>query len=421
MEVNYKNKKHYNTSKYPIRQPRIITFIIYLLSKIMLMGKHYEIKKINTENLKPPYILLSNHHYFIDFELAAIATYPHRVNNIVTIDGYYRRPWIMELIGSICKRKFTNDLHTVKAIRHVIKKGDVLSMYPEARYTPDGTTAILPDSLGKLIKMNKVPVAVIVHHGNHLSTPFWNYRKPRKVPLYTEFKQILTAEQVADMSADQINAAVREALSYNEYQYQKENGIEICEPHRAEGLHKILYQCPACKTEHKMNSSGTELFCESCGKRWNLNTDGTLSALEGETEFDAVPDWFAWERLEVRRQIENGTYRFEDTVDVYSLPRCWRFMHLGRATLTHTIDDGFTLTGHYRDKPYRIERKPLGMNGLHVEYDYCYIKPFDCVDISTDKDSFYCYPTKQNVITKLSFATEEIYRIKQLENKKTKA
>ena len=177
MEVNYKNKKSYNTAKYPIRQPKIITWLIFILSKIMLIGQEKKIEKINVENLKPPYILLSNHQYFVDFELAAIATYPHRINNVVSIDGYYRRPWLMELIGAICKRKFTNDLHLVKSIRRVLQKGDVFCMYPEARYSPDGTTAILPEAIGKLIKMNKVPVACIVHHGNHLRTPFWNFRK----------------------------------------------------------------------------------------------------------------------------------------------------------------------------------------------------------------------------------------------------
>ena len=421
MEVNYKNKKSYNTSKYPIRQPRIITFLIWILSKIVLMGQKYKIEKINTENLKPPYILLSNHQYFVDFELAALATYPHRINNVVSIDGYYRRPWLMELIGAICKRKFTNDLHLVKSIRRVLQKGDVFCMYPEARYSPDGTTAILPEAIGKLIKMNKVPVACIVHRGNHLRTPFWNFRKARKVPLHTTFTQILTAEDVEKMSVDEINEVVRKSLEYDEYRYQKENGIKITETFRAEGLHKILYQCPACKTEHKMNSKGAQIFCEECGKRWTLLEDGNLQANEGETEFSHIPDWFAWERSEVRKQIEEGTYHFEDKVDVYSLPRCWRFLHLGDATLTHDINEGFTLTGHYRGQDYKIERKPLGQIGLHIEYDYCYIKPFDCVDISTDKDSFYCYPTKQNVITKLSFATEEIYRIKQAEAKRTKA
>ena len=71
------------------------------------------------------------------------------------------------------------------------------------------------------------------------------------------------------------------------------------------------------------------------------------------------------------------------------------------------------LAGEYRGKPYYIHRSPLQTNSLHIEYDYCYIKPFDCVDISTENDSFYCYPTKTDVVTKLAFATEELYRIKQ--------
>lgn len=65
MEVNYKNKKSYNTAKYPIRQPKIITWLIFILSKIMLIGQEKKIEKINVENLKPPYILLSNHHYLL--------------------------------------------------------------------------------------------------------------------------------------------------------------------------------------------------------------------------------------------------------------------------------------------------------------------------------------------------------------------
>ena len=421
MEVNYKNKKYYKTAKYPIRQPLIIVWLIWLLSKIMLIGKNYKIEKINMDGVKPPYMLLSNHQYFIDFEIAAMATFPHRVNNVVSIDGYYRRPWLMELIGSIGTRKFTTDLHLVKSINRVVKRGDILSMYPEARYTPCGTTAYLPEALGKLVKMNKVPVVVIKHHGNHLLTPFWNSRKPRKVPLYMTMTQVLTAEQVKAMSPDEINAVIKQAFEYDEYRYQKENGILITEPYRAEGLHKVLYQCPHCLTESKMASKGTELYCTECGKRWNLNEDGTLTALGGETEFSHIPDWFDWERKQVCEQIARGEYSFEDEVDVYSLPRCWRFLHLGEAKITHDPENGFILEGHYNGSPYRIQRAPIENNSLHVEYDYCYIKPYDCFDISTDKDSFYCYPTKPNVITKLGFAVEELYRIKHEAAKKKPA
>ena len=410
-QVNYKNKKRYKTAKYPIRQPLIIVYLIWLLSKFALLGKKYKIEKINMENLKPPYMLLSNHMYFIDFEICAMATFPHRVNNVVSIDGYYRRPWLMELIGAICTRKFTSDLHLIKSINRVLKRGDILSMYPEARYSPCGTQSYLPESLGKLIKLNKVPVVVMLHHGNHLNSPFWNFRKKRKVAHYATMTQILTAEQIKEMSVDEINAVLHQAFKYDDYLYQKEAGIKITEPYRAEGLHKVLYQCPHCLAESKMASSGSEIHCTACGKSWVWKETGELVATTGETEFSHIPEWFEWEREQVRKQVQSGEYCFSDEVDVYSLPRCWKFEHLGKAKLTHDCENGFILEGFYNGEDYHIQRLPLEINSLHIEYDYCYIKPFDCVDISTENDSFYCYPTKENVVTKLAFATEEIYKL----------
>ena len=413
MDVNYKNPKKYKTAKYPIRQPMFFVWLIWVLSKILLTGKKYKVEKIGMEGLKPPYMLLSNHMSFIDFELIAMGTTPKRVNNVVNIDGYYKRPWLLELIGSICTRKFTNDLHLVKSIKKSLSRGDILCMYPEARYSPCGTTSYLPDSLGLLIKRNKVPVVVAIHRGNYLHAPFWNFRKKRKVPLHTTMTLTLTPEEIESMTVAEINTRIREAFRYDDYKYQKENGILIAEPFRAEGLHKILYHCPNCMTESKMASKGTEIFCSECGKRWTLNEDGTLSANEGETEFSHVPDWFEWEREQVRKQIVTGEYTFTDTVDVHSMPRCWKFEPLGTATVTHDPENGFVLSGNYRGKDYRIQRAPMQINSLHVEYDFPHIKPFDCIDISTEDDSFYCFPTKENVITKLGFATEEIYKLQQ--------
>ena len=286
-------------------------------------------------------------------------------------------------------------------------------MYPEARYSPCGTTSYLPDSLGLLIKRNKVPVVVAIHRGNYLHAPFWNFRKKRKVPLHTTMTLTLTPEEIENLTVAEINTKIREAFQYDDYKYQRDNGILIKEPFRAEGLHKILYHCPRCMTESKIASKGTEIFCTECGKRWTLNEDGTLSANEGETEFSHIPDWFNWEREQVRKQIESGEYHFTDTVDVHSMPRCWKFEPLGTATLTHDPENGFVLSGNYRGRDYRIQRAPMQINSLHVEYDFPHIKPFDCIDISTEDDSFYCFPTKENVITKLGFATEEIYRLQE--------
>ena len=420
IEVNYKNKKRYKTAKYPMHQNIFWTGLIWVLSRCALIGRKYKVERIGMEDVKPPYMLLSNHMHFIDFELTAMGIWPHSVSNVVSIDGYVVKWFLLEWIGAICTRKFTMDLHLVKSIRHVLKRGDVLAMYPEARYSPCGTTAFLPESLGKLVRMNKVPVVAVVHHGNHLYAPFWNvFKKKLSVPMHTTIKLILTPEQIAGMTVEEINETLKRELQYDDYRYQKDNNIRITEPFRAEGLHKVLYQCPHCLTESKMDSQGADIFCTACGKRWHWHEDGRLEATEGETEFDHIPDWFNWERKQVEKQIEEGTYSFTDEVEVYSLPRVWRYIPLGKAKLTHSIENGFTLEGHYRGQDYFIHRQPQQTNSLHVEYNFSPLdKKADFVDISTENDSFYCRPAKQNVITKLAFATEILYlRSQEKKNK----
>ena len=411
IDVNYKKNKRYKTAKYPIRQPIYLTWLIWVLSFFALLFKKHKVERINMEGLKPPYMILSNHMSFVDFELTALGTYPHRINNVVNIDGYYQRPWLMEWIGAICTRKFTMDLHLVKSIRKVLERGDVLCMYPEARYSPCGITSYIPESVGMLVKRNKVPVVAALHRGNYLHSPAWEFRRKRKVPLHTTLTKILTPEQIETMSVDEINDCIRKALTYNDYAYQQERGILIKEPFRAEGLHKILYQCPHCMTESKMASEGSEIFCRECGKRWTLNENGTLTAKNGVTEFTQIPDWFEWEREQVTAQVEDGNYFFTDEVDVFSQPGCWKFEPLGKARLTHDAENGFVLEGHYNNADYLIHRHPLQINSLHVEYDWFRVRRDDCIDISTENDSFYCYfHNHENIVTKLAFATEAIYQ-----------
>ena len=44
LEVNYKNPKRYNTAKYPLRQSKFFVYLIWFLSKILLIGKKYKVE-----------------------------------------------------------------------------------------------------------------------------------------------------------------------------------------------------------------------------------------------------------------------------------------------------------------------------------------------------------------------------------------
>jgi len=225
--------------------------------------------------------------------------------------------------------------------------------------------------------------------------------------------QTFTPEQIEKASVDEINRTINAVFKYDEYRWQKDNNIVIDSPNRAKGLHHILYQCPHCLTESRMDSDKDRLWCGHCGKRWKMSELGELSAVKGKTEFSHIPDWFEFERSMVRRQIENGTYFFRDQVTVDSLPNAEGYIRLGEATLTHSVE-GFVLELVTDDESFRLEKKSLSLYSLHIEFDY--FGKGDCLDLSTTDDTFYLYPlTKKNVVTKLQFAVEEIYRIKEKE------
>ena len=365
-----------------------------------------------TEGLKAPFVLLCNHNAFMDFKVATKAIFPMRANYVVAIDGFIGREQLLRNVGCICKRKFTNDTMLVRQLMRTVKNGDVAVIYPEARYSLCGTTAVLPESLGKLCKLLKVPVAVLICHGHHVNSPFWNLHDRGVKPTEAEYKLLFTAEELASAPVDEINKKIVEAFQYDDFAWQKEKGIRITYEGRAEGLHKVLYQCPACRTEFKMKSKGKILSCAACGKEWEMTELSELRALKGETEFSHIPDWYEWERANVRREVENGTYSSgELPVHVDTLPNAKKFIRLGNGTLVHDMN-GFTVRGTDVDgDPFEMIKNVPSLYSCHIEYEYLG-KFGDCVDLNTLEDTWYIYPEPDKcefAVTKMALATEELY------------
>ena len=394
----------------PVRTKWYLRPLTYILSAPDVAKHKCQIKKVNIEGLKPPFVLLCNHNAFMDFKVATKAIYPWRANYVVAIDGYIGREKLLRNVGCICKRKFTNDTILVKQLVQTIKNGDVAIIYPEARYSLCGTTAVLPESLGKLCKLLKVPVVTLICHGHHVNSPFWNLHDRGVKPTEAEFTQIFDAETLKKATVDEVNEKILEMFQYDDFAWQKERGIKIKYKGHAEGLHKVLYQCPKCKTEFKMSSSGTILKCNACGKEWKLTELSELEALDGETEFSHIPDWYEWERENVRREVEEGTYSSGTLpVKVNTLPNAKKFIYLGEGTLTHDMN-GFTVRGTDVDgDPFEMIKNVPSLYSCHIEYEYLG-KFGDCVDLNTLEDTWYIYPFGRDfAVTKFALATEELY------------
>ena len=401
------NVERFDMIRKPQRQ--LLRPLIWALCFPSVWSHKTKIEKVNMKGIKPPYLLLSNHNAFMDFKVLTRAIFPHRANYVIAIDGFIKREWILRRVGGICKRKFTNDTTLIKQLKRVINNGDIAVIYPEARYSLCGTNAILPESLGKLAKFLNVPVVTLVCNGHHINSPFWNTPKDRHVKgLTATLKCIATADDVKNLSHNELFDRIKNEIVYDDFKWQKDNNIKVNYKNRAQGLSKVLYQCPNCKTEYKMDSSGAKIWCNHCHKEWTMNEYGELSATSGKTEFSHIPDWYNWERQNVINEIKSGKYYFESPVHIDALPNSKGYIHLGQGKLIHDMN-GFKLFGNDGKKDFEVNLDSKTTYSVHIEYNY--LNKFgDCIDLNTLKDTLYVYPEKPDFsITKISLATEEIY------------
>ena len=402
---------------YPHKKPKKINLfwrsLIRFLTIFGMMGTAFTYEAEGLEKLKDePCLILMNHSCFLDMQIAARVLFPRHYCIVCTSDAFVGfgglMGWLMRQIGCIPTQKFVTDLTLLQDMTYCFKtlKTSVL-MYPEASYSFDGTATALPRKMGVLLKKLDVPVIMIETFGAFSRNPLYNELQVRKgVKVSAKARCLFTREEIREKSVRQLSDELDTAFGYDHFRWQKEQGLRIEAPFRADGLQRIVYKCPHCGTEGKMQGRGIHLSCDACGKRYELTALGELSALNGETEFPHIPDLYAWEREQVREEIINGTYRMDADVTIGMLVDFKAIYMVGEGHLTHDLN-GFTLTGC--DGRLHYTQKPLNCYGLYA--DYYWYEIADVICIGSNERLYYCFPKGADVAAKTRLATEEMYKL----------
>jgi len=416
----------FDRNRIPPKQNLFFMPFIWLACWWVTRKGKLRINKVRMKGLKPPYLVLGTHHAFMDFYVTPLALFPHRANYVSELEGFEAfGEWLYRQAGCLGTRKFVNDLALIKNIQRVIDRKGILVLYPEARYANVGTNSKLPESVGKLAKMLKVPVVVINMRGNYLQSPIWNLTKRKEARLDATITQVFTREELAKTTVSEVNEKLQEFLTYDEYQWQYITKQAITYEKRAEGLELVLYQCPAYKCEFKMASEGAELFCKQCGQRWYMTEYGRMEPLfqysqssslhndiqDNDLDFSHIPNWYEWERQQVINEIEKGIYSLNVKVHIESLPNAINFIDLGEGILKHD-KNGFDLTfkDYGEDKEKTLHFSPISMTSIHTEYNYR--GKGQCVTLSTLDNTYFLFPRGEGFnATKIQFATEYLYDI----------
>ena len=420
MKISTKEKSYDQVMALPRpkkKQPKKVGLfwrcLIRLLTVFGMIGTKFKYETEGLENLKKePCLILMNHSCFLDLQIAYKILFPKHFCIVCTSDGFVGfgglMGWLMRTIGCIPTQKFVTDLNLVQNMNYALKtlKTSVL-MYPEASYSFDGTATALPRKMGVLLKKLDVPVIMIETFGAFSRNPLYNELQIRKsVPISARARCLYTREQIHSLSVKELSDGLDQAFGFDHFRWQKEQNLEIHEPFRADGLNRILFQCAACRTEGKMEGNGIHLHCQHCGKKYELTPIGQLQALDGETEFPHIPDWYRWEREQVRNEIEQGTYRMEADVKIGMLVDYKSIYMVGEGHLIHDLN-GFHLTGC--DGKLEFEQKPLNCYGLYA--DYYWYEIADVICIGNNDRLYYCFPQGGDVVAKTRMATEEMYKL----------
>ena len=399
----------------PLRPNFLLATVIRILAIFDLWPTHFTYQMHGMEKVgkKEPCLILMNHSSFIDLKIASRIFYPRRYGIVCTSDGFvgFCMALLMRLIGCIPTQKFVSDVQLIRDMEYLLKKKKCsVLMYPEASYSFDGTATPLPRKMGVLLKKLGVPVVTVITQGAFARDPLYNCLQKRKVNVRADVTCLATAQQVKEMTVAQLDELLEQAFSFDNFKWQQENKVVIDEPFRADGLNRILYKCPHCGCEGKMEGKGISITCHSCGKEWIMDEIGQLKATQGETEFPHIPDWYRWERAEVKKELENGTYLLDTDVDIAMMVDYTAIYMVGSGHLTHD-ENGFKLTGC--DGKLHYEQGPVHCYGLYADYHWYEIA--DMIGIGNYDALYYCFPKKEGVsVAKARMAVEELYKLKKV-------
>ena len=315
----------------PKPQPAFFYTLVYLALRpyLRLRYGYRRPKSLPIREERGPVTVLGNHASNIDFLFSIVALYPKRMNFLVSAHFFDQKPlcYLLRFVQCVRKEQFATDVAAIRDMRSLVTAGGNILLYPEGEVNGTGRTGIFQESTARLCKLLRVPVYAVRTKGSYLTRPKWGPSR-RRGRVETEVTRIATAEELAALSNEALDARIREGIFHDEYAWQAQARIPFHAKAPAEGLHRMLYRCPKCGAEFTTRSTTHEIFCTACGNRGRMDEYGFLSPAGAEDVIPASPlAWVDLQRAALRDAMRDPAYRLT--------ARCCLQYHLDGRALDH--------------------------------------------------------------------------------------
>ena len=323
-------------------------------------------------DLPTPYIALCNHESFFDMYYTnrlfqnAKASPAYVVNKHYIASPLVRR--IAAKAGVIPKKLFTPDLSVPVQIMRMLRKGYPVIIFPEARLSVDGRNYPIVDKSAAFYRRLRTDLVLIKIRGSYFAKPKWR-KKFFRSDIFVSAERVITKEEIAAMTDDELNRLIDESLAYDESvnpvnTYKQKN--------KAKGLENILYRCADCGALYTTVGAGNELVCSACGKKHTLNE---------RYLFDDEPFSIGayYERIKALERAELQDLHLETDVDTVIFRDTGRYKTKEKGHCTMT-EEGFSYRSESAGFTVGFDALPFSVN---AEFETYY-----------NGDQYYFYPTE---------------------------
>ncbi len=149
---------------------RLIGLITGYPAQLLIFKRRtfYEDKK-STRLHRGGKLIISNHFNLLDYVLTSFIVFPRKLNVVASEEPFKNKFFAfgMKFFGAIQANRETKNMRFMDESAAVIRKGQLVQIFPEGRNTPDGKIHEFKRSYLVIAHRAKAPIVPIVTDGNY--------------------------------------------------------------------------------------------------------------------------------------------------------------------------------------------------------------------------------------------------------------
>ncbi len=352
------------------------------------------------KDIKGPAIIVATHTSDEDHMISGMTLYPVRPTYIVS-EHFTRIPStarLLKLMHVITKKMFCADISTIRNVMRAKKEGAVLVIFAEGRLSCYGHTLPVADGTAELIKRLGVDLYAWKAEGAYLTFPKWRDKgDSRQGKIHSSVKRLLTADEVAKASVDEIREITARAIENDDELAMA--GVEYKSKDISRGVDRILFKCPKCLKEGTITASEGHIRCE-CGLDATLDSFYRLH----NAPFERVNEWFEWQQSTIDVETE-----FLSTKAILGCCGKDGFMDSNAGEGEVYMDkDIFKISGTLHGEPIEFSIQPEKIGAFPVS-------PGDHFDIYINNKLVYVTPAEPNSTVKWVCFLDRLNEVRKTE------